>query len=439
MKIEIINIGDEILIGQVINTNAAWMAEELNRNGFKVFQFTVISDKREHILQALNDAQNRADLVLVSGGIGPTRDDITKQTICEFFETKLVFNQDAFRDIEILFGRRGYKITELNRKQAELPESCIPLPNRMGTARGMWFEKERGSRDEGRGTRDVGREANNEDESGIRDPGSGIFVFLPGVPFEMKDLFTREVIPRLKERFTPTTIYHKTVMTQGKGESFMADILEAWENNLPKHISLAYLPQPGIVRLRFTAVGEQQEELETEVDDEIRKLHKLIPDLIFGYDTDTLEAVVGQLLMVKNQSLATAESCTGGYIAHLITSIAGSSSYFKGSIVAYSNEAKQNILYVKEDSLVAHGAVSEQVVLEMALGARDRFRTDYSIATSGIAGPTGGTQEKPVGTVWIAIATPERVFAKHYLFGNNRERNIRRTALQALNLLRKEL
>jgi len=431
MKIEIINIGDEILIGQVVNTNAAWMAEELNRIGFKVFQFTVISDKREHILQALTDAQNRADLVLVSGGIGPTRDDITKQTICEFFDTKLVFNEDAFRDIETLFGQRGYKITEVNRKQAELPENCISLPNRMGTARGMWFENKmkfeiRNSKFENK-------------ESWIADPRSQIFVFLPGVPFEMKDLFTREVIPRLKERFPSQAIYHKTVLTQGKGESFMADIMEEWENNLPEHISLAYLPQPGIVRLRFTAVGEQQDELEKEVDNEIRKLHKLIPDLIFGYDTDTLEAVVGQLLMVKGQSLATAESCTGGYIAHLITSIAGSSSYFKGSIVAYSNEAKENILYVKEDSLVAHGAVSQQVVLEMALGARDRFRTDYSIATSGIAGPTGGTQEKPVGTVWIAIATPERVFAKQYLFGDHRERNIRRTALQALNLLRKEM
>ncbi|MBL6950641.1 MAG: competence/damage-inducible protein A [Bacteroidales bacterium] len=417
MKIEIINIGDEILIGQVVNTNATWMAEELNRSGFKVFQFTVISDNHEHILQALNDAQNCADLVLVSGGIGPTRDDITKQTICEFFDTNLVFNQDAFRDIEILFGQRGYKITELNRKQAELPESCITLPNHMGTARGMWFERK---------ARSEKREAK-------------IFVFLPGVPFEMKDMFTREVVPRLKERFTPRAIYHKTVLTQGKGESFMADIMEEWENNLPEHITLAYLPQPGIVRLRFTAVGEQQEELMKKVDDEIHKLHKLIPDLIFGYDTDTLEAVVGQLLMVKGQSLATAESCTGGYIAHLITSIAGSSSYFKGSIVAYSNEAKENILYVKEDSLIAHGAVSQQVVLEMALGARDRFRTDYAIATSGIAGPTGGTQEKPVGTVWIAIATPERIFAKQYLFGDNRGRNIRRTALQALNLLRKEI
>jgi len=430
MNIEIINIGDEILIGQVINTNAAWMAEELNRNGFKVNQFTVISDNREHILQGLNDALDRADLVLISGGIGPTKDDITKQTICEFFDTKLVFNEDAFRDIETLFGKRGYEITGLNRKQAELPESCITLPNHMGTARGMLFEKGRGSRVEGRGRRETSR---------IQHPGSSIYIFLPGVPFEMKDMFTSEVIPRLKERFTPRAIYHKTVLTQGKGESFMADILEEWENSLPENISLAYLPQPGIVRLRFTAVGEQQDELEKQVDDEIRKLHKLIPDLIFGYDTDILEAIVGQLLMRKGQTLATAESCTGGYIAHLITTIAGSSNYFKGSVVAYSNEAKENILYVKEDSLVTHGAVSEQVVLEMALGAKDRFYADYAIATSGIAGPEGGTQEKPVGTVWIAIATPDRVFANHYLFGDNRERNIRRTALQALNLLRLEL
>jgi len=422
MNIEIINIGDEILIGQVVNTNATWMAEELNRNGFKVHQFTVISDNREHILQALKDAGKRADLVLVSGGIGPTKDDITKQTICEFFETKLVFNEEAYQNIEALFARRGFKVTVLNRKQADLPESCISLPNRMGTARGMWFDTS-GQADKRTG----GQER------------SGIFIFLPGVPFEMKDMFTREVIPRLKERFAPQVILHKTVLTQGVGESFLSDTLEEWENNLPETIKLAYLPQPGIVRLRFTANGNDQEELTKEVDDEIKKLYKLIPDLIFGYDNDTLEAVIGQLLTLKGQTLAIAESCTGGYISHLITSVPGSSNYFTGSVVAYSNAAKEKVLYVKEDSLVDHGAVSEQVVLEMALGAKDRFRSDYGIATSGIAGPAGSTAEKPVGTTWIAIATPDRVFAKHYLFGEDRGRNIRKTALQALNLLRLEV
>lgn len=409
MKIEIINIGDEILIGQVINTNAAWMAEELNRNGFKAFQFTVISDNRDHILQGLEEAGRRADLVLVSGGLGPTKDDITKQTICDFFNTTLVFNEEAFENIEALFARRGYKVTELNRKQAELPESCISLPNRLGTARGIWFDQRT------------------------------VYIFLPGVPFEMKDMFTREVIPRLKERFTPEAVYHRTVLTQGVGESFLADLLKEWEEALPSHIKLAYLPQPGIVRLRLTSTGSDEELLRQEVDAEIRKLHELIPDLIYGYDTDTLEAIIGQLLMQQKLTLAIAESCSGGYISHLVTSIPGSSAYFQGSVIAYSNRSKEDLLYVKQDTLETHGSVSEQVAMEMALGAKARFRTDFAIATTGIAGPSGGTPEKPVGTVWIGLATPTGVFAHHFLFGDHRERNIRRTALTALNLLRKEI
>ncbi|TSA27012.1 MAG: nicotinamide-nucleotide amidohydrolase family protein, partial [Bacteroidetes bacterium] len=412
MKIEIINIGDEILIGQVINTNAAWMAEELNRNGFKAYQFTVLSDNREHILQGLEEAGNRAGLVLVSGGIGPTKDDITKQTICEFFDTKLVFNEEAFQNIEALFARRGYEVTALNRKQAELPGSCISLPNRMGTARGMWLEKvretsdvRRKTKEEGRGKREEEQKAKNENRrSEIGDRRSTIYIFLPGVPFEMKDMFTREVIPRLKERFAPQAIVHKTVLTQGMGESFMADIMKEWEENLPRHIRLAYLPQPGIVRLRLTATGPDEKALQQDVETEILKLQQLIPELIFGYDNDTLETIVGQLLMQKKQTLAIAESSTGGTISHLITSVPGSSVWFPGSVVAYSNRAKEDMLYVKKDTLETHGAVSEQVALEMALGARSRFRTDWAIATTGIAGPTGGTPDKPVGTVWIGIA-----------------------------------
>ena len=463
MNIEIINIGDEILIGQVINTNAAWMAEELNKNGFKAYQFTVISDERDHILQGLEDALSRADVVLISGGLGPTKDDITKETICEFFNTKLVFNEEAFQNIEALFSRRGYQVTEVNRKQAELPENCITLPNRLGTARGMLFDsgsrvkaqgsrfKVQGKKEEGRGKgsglRAQGSESSVNDPvsgiwhpaSGIQHPGSSIFIFLPGVPFEMKDMFTLEVIPRLKVRFASQAIYHKTVLTQGKGESFIADILEDWENNLPEHIKLAYLPQPGIVRLRLSATGLEEEVLQQEVESKISELLQIIPELIFGYDDDTLESIVGQLLMQHKQTLAIAESATGGYIAHLVTSVSGSSSWFQGSVVAYSNRSKEDILYVKKETLESHGAVSEQVVLEMALGARARFRTDYAIATTGIAGPTGGTPDKPIGTVWIGITTPDGVFAKYFEFGDNRERNIRKTALQALNLLRKEL
>jgi nicotinamide-nucleotide amidase len=423
MIIELISIGDELLIGQVVNTNAAWMAEELNRNGFRVHQMTVVADTREHILKGLEEAGNRADLVLVTGGLGPTKDDITKLTLCEFFRTKLIFNEDAFRDIETLFARRGYAVTELNRKQAELPEACISLPNRMGTARGMWLEKERGTKEK-------------EKESGIPHPASGTFIFLPGVPFELKDMFTREALPRLRERFTPGTVYHKTILTQGIGESFLAEILREWENRLPANIRLAYLPQPGIVRLRLTATGSHDDHPEEMVSAEAEKLRQLIPDLIFGYDDDTLEGVTGQLLKEMGKTLSVAESCTGGYLSHLITSVPGSSEYFKGSVVAYDNRVKEKFLHVTTEALEQHGAVSEQVVKEMALGIRKKFHTDYAVATSGIAGPSGGTPEKPVGTVWIAVASPTGILANHYLFGDNRERNIRRTALQALNLLR---
>jgi nicotinamide-nucleotide amidase len=415
MKVEIINIGDELLIGQVINTNAAWMAEHLNLSGFRVFQMTVISDSRQHILQALAEAERRADIVLISGGIGPTKDDITKHTLCEFFNTRLAFNEEAYRDIEALFARRGYPVTDLNRQQAELPEHCTGIPNKLGTARGMWFEKDR--------------------------PGKEkiIFVSMPGVPFEMKGMMTDYVIPLLKNTFNTPFIYHKTILTQGVGESFLAAQIESWENSLPACIKLAYLPQPGIVRLRLTGVGANEEILHQLVDAEVIKLQAFIPAHIFGYDDDKLEQIIGKLLSEKNATLATAESCTGGAIAQLITSVPGSSAYFKGSVVAYANEIKAKILGVSGASLEKYGAVSKQVVSEMAVLARDRLNADFVIATSGIAGPDGGTIEKPVGTTWIAIATPNDVEAVQYLFGDSRERNIRRTALQALNLLRKKL
>ena len=415
MTTEIINIGDELLIGQVINTNAAWMAEQLNLAGFGVNQVTVIRDNREHILAALDEAEDRAEIVLISGGIGPTRDDITKHTLCEFFTTRLVFNMDAYRDVEEIFARRGYPVTELNRQQAELPENCISIQNKLGTARGMWFEKER----------DGG--------------GKTIFVSMPGVPFEMKAMMTGHIIPRLKKTFQTPFIYHKTLLTQGIGESFLAAQIDDWEKALPGHIKLAYLPQPGMVRLRLTGTGKEEEIIRQQVDAEVKKLEFLIPDYIFGFDGDTLEAIIGQLLKKRNATLATAESCTGGYIAHLITSVPGSSCYFKGSVVAYSNEIKQNILGVAAESLQKYGAVSMEVVSEMAIAVQTMFDVDYAIATSGIAGPDGGTADKPVGTTWIAIATPEEVFAKQFTFGDSRDRNIRRTALQALNMLRKNL
>ncbi|MDD4603669.1 MAG: competence/damage-inducible protein A [Bacteroidales bacterium] len=414
MTIEIINIGDELLIGQVINTNAAWMAERLNLSGFVVRQVTVIRDSREEILEALYAAEKRSEVVLISGGIGPTNDDITKQTLCEFFNTRLVFDPAAYRDIETIFARRGFPVTELNRQQAELPEHCISLPNKLGTARGMWFEKETGKT-------------------------KSIVVSMPGVPFEMKALMTEEVIPRLQQCFKNPFIYHKTVLTQGIGESFLASRIESWESSLPENIKLAYLPQPGIVRLRLTGTGKDEQKLKHQIDQAVSDLGVIIPEFIYGFDEETLEEIIGKLLTNKKQTLATVESCTGGYLAHLITSVPGSSRYFKGSVIAYSNEIKKKFVNVPLETLDKFGAVSEQVVMEMAISLQTQFGVDFVIATSGIAGPDGGTPEKPVGTTWIAIATPDEVVASHFLFGDSRDRNIRRTALQAMAMLRTKL
>ena len=418
MNIEIINIGDELLIGQVVNTNASWMAEHLNLEGFKVHQFTIIGDTREHILDALWKAGERSEVVLISGGIGPTNDDITKTTLCDFFGTRLVFNEDAFKDIENFFARGGYEVTGLNRQQACLPEDCIGIPNKFGTARGMWFEKD------------------------IPVPGRSaktIFISMPGVPFEMKAMMTEYVIPQLAARCHPKSIYHKTILTQGIGESFLASIIEGWEDNLPPSIKLAYLPQPGIVRLRLTGTGNDKDLLRMDVEQQAEKLSAIIPEYIFGTDDDSLEAIVGQMLTERKQTLATAESCTGGYIAHLLTSIPGSSAYFKGSVIAYDNTVKEQLLGVMPETIEKYGAVSSEVVTEMAIGAQTSLNADYVIAVSGIAGPGGGTTEKPVGTTWIALATPDEVFSKQFLFGDSRDRNIRRATLQALNMLRKKL
>lgn len=414
MKTEIISIGNELLIGQVVNTNSSWMAEQLNLSGFWADRITVVADDSEEILSILHEAGERSSVVLVTGGLGPTKDDITKDALCRFFNTRLVFNEEAFVDIERLFGNRGVPVTELNRKQAELPENCTTIPNPNGTARGLWF------------TRD-------------HYHGRTEFIFMPGVPYEMKPMLAGSVIPELIAKFGQKKIFHKTVLTQGLGESFLSVLIEKWEDSLPENISLAYLPQPGIVRLRLTAIGEDEAFIKNQVENKVESLLKIIPEYFFGFDDDALEVIVGELLRKRSATVATAESCTGGYIAHLITGVPGSSGYYKGSIVAYSNEIKENELGVKREDLARHGAVSEEVVTAMANGVRERFRTDYAMATSGIAGPDGGTPEKPVGTTWIAIATPERTVAYKYLFGEGRDRNIRKTALQALNLLRKEM
>lgn len=411
MLAEIISIGDELLIGQVVNTNASWMANLLNLHGVKVYQVTAISDSKEHILSALETASKRVDIILITGGLGPTKDDITKATLCDYFNVKLRFDAEAFKDVEHVFKIRGREVTEINRKQAEIPENCIALRNKNGTAPGMWF-----------------------DEKGK------IYVSMPGVPFEMMAIMTDDVIPRLEKKFKMPVIMHKTVLTQGIGESMLAEKIEAWEDSLAAdNIKLAYLPSPGMVRLRLSTSGKDKAALKEIIDRKVKELLPLAESYIYGYDDDTLEGIVGNLLHQKGKTISTAESCTGGYISHLITSIPGSSEYFKGSVISYANEIKMNMLGVKAETLEQYGAVSQQVVEEMVAGAAQRLNTDYSIAVSGIAGPGGGTADKPVGLVWIAIKTPTKLLSKRFQFGDNRERNIRVTAITALNLLRKEL
>lgn len=409
MLAEIITIGDELLIGQVIDTNSAWMAGQLNSIGIKVHQITSVSDQREHILQALKEASARVELIIMTGGLGPTKDDITKKTLCEYFDAPLEIHNETLEHVTRIFRSYGLPLTELNRLQAMVPKGCTVLKNKNGTAPGMWFEFQ-----------------------------GKIYISMPGVPFEMKGLMNDEVMPRLQGQ-SKQRIIHRTILTQGEGESLLAARIESWENNLPGFIKLAYLPQPGIVRLRLTATGTDEEILRKALVKAEEELMPLAGELIFGYGEETMAEVVGKLLKAKGLTLATAESCTGGQIAQMITSVAGSSDYFKGAVVAYSNEVKENILGVNHQTLLDHGAVSEATVIEMAVGVKNRLSTDYAIAVSGIAGPSGGTEEKPVGTTWIAISTPSGTRARHFRFGEHRERNIQRAALTALSLLRKEL
>lgn len=413
MQAEIITIGDEILIGQIVDTNSAWIARQLNGIGISVKQISSVSDSREHILKALEEAESRADLILITGGLGPTKDDITKHTLCEYFNTSLRYDDEVYKHVEVLFKRYGLKVTELNRKQAEVPENCTLIHNAYGTAPGMWF-----------------------------DVRGKVFISMPGVPYEMKAMMENEILQKIKTHFKTPTILHRTVLTQGIGESFLADKINDWENSLQKvNIKLAYLPSPGIVRLRLSTSGNDEKSLLKIVDKKIEELHSIIPKYIFGYEEDKLEEIIGKLLIENKKTLSTAESCTGGYIAHRITSVPGSSAYYKGSVVSYSNEVKVSLLGVSEETILEYGAVSEQVVREMAEGVQKKFKTDFAIACTGIAGPEGGTAEKPVGTVWIAIATPgsRNIKTKKFLFGDNRTRNIQITSITALNMLRKEV
>jgi nicotinamide-nucleotide amidase len=409
-QIDIISIGDELLIGQVINSNASWMGQKLSAQGMRIGRMLAIADTREAILEALENASRKAKLVLVTGGLGPTKDDLTKDVVCEFFGSKLVLNEKVKAHVERFFQKRGRDLTELNYWQAMVPDNCTVIHNEVGTAPGMYFEKE-----------------------GVH------YLFMPGVPMEMRYIMENWAIPYFKKICNPEAYVVKTVLTHGMGESFLADKIADWENALPAHFKLAYLPSPGRVRLRISARGTDERQLQQELDEQIEKLKNYIGYLIYGYDDDTLEAVVGRMLKEQGLTLSTAESCTGGLIAHKITTIAGSSAYFKGSVVAYANEIKEEIVGVKAETLAAHGAVSKEVVLEMAENIRAKFHTDYSLAVSGIAGPDGGTKEKPVGTVWIAVAGPRGSKAKKFLFGGERVRNIDWSYQSALNMLRKEL
>jgi len=409
MQAEIITIGDELLIGQVIDTNSAWMAEKLNAVGVQVHQITSISDDRTHILKTLSEASARANLLLITGGLGPTKDDITKQTLAEFFQCPMVYSDEAYKNVEKLFAKRGMGVTELNRLQAMVPAACTVLSNENGTAPGMQFEL-----------------------NGCK------FISMPGVPFEMKAIMENHVLPQLQRNLN-SFILHRTILTHGIGESHLASLIEKWEEELPSEIKLAYLPQPGMVRLRLTAKGNNKGTLESLIKIAEQALYSLIPEYIFGYDNDTLEEIAGKLLKQNGFNLATAESCTGGNIARLLTSIPGSSSYFKGSIVAYSNQIKEKILLVPQMLLKNHGAVSCEVVESMAINLKSIFECDYTIAVSGIAGPDGGTEEKPVGTTWIAVATPTKIISKKFLLGDHRERNINKASYAALHMLIKEL
>ena len=410
MKVHLLTIGDELLIGQIVDTNSAWMARELNGIGAQVTGKETVPDDVGEIVAALQRGTARADVVLVTGGLGPTKDDVTKKGLAAFYEVGFVFSQETFDHIARFMSFLGREANDAHRDQCFMPQNAELLRNRMGTAPGMWFD-ERGK----------------------------VVVSMPGVPFEMEYLMEVEVLPRLQKRFPASPIFHQTLLTAGEGESRIAERLRELEDNLPNEVKLAYLPSLGQVKLRLTARGENEDHLRRLLDQEAQKIRNLLPDLIFGRGEQTLEQVVGALLRERNWMLATAESCTGGYLAHLITTIAGSSEYYKGSVIAYSNDLKTSLLGVNPETLDSAGAVSEETVREMVAGALERLGVDVAVAVSGIAGPGGGTPDKPVGTIWIAVGSRQRIRALHLQLGKDRLKNIQFTAVAALNFLRKFL
>ena len=403
----IITIGDELLIGQTIDTNSAFIAQQLNKVGVWIKRRVAVGDVYEDIWNTLTDEGEKSQIVIITGGLGPTSDDITKPLLCKYFGGALVVHEPTLQHIKSIFELLKRPLLDANLKQAELPNNCTVLPNLLGTAAGMWFEKNK-----------------------------VVYISLPGVPTEMQGLITNEVIPRLLTQFAPPVIMHKNILTAGMGESFIAERLVAFEQELPQHIKLAYLPNYSFVRLRLTATAYDSLFLENELSTYHKQLQALVTDIMVTNTDETIEQLVANLLLQNNATVATAESCTGGYIAHALTSIAGSSAYYNGSIIAYAYSAKEDLLKVSSTELHKHGAVSEAIVTQMVNGVLQQLKTTYAIATTGIMGPGGATPNKPVGTVWIAVASKSKLVAKQFHFRWNRKKNIELTTLNALNMLR---
>ena len=407
---EILTIGDEILYGQILDTNAQWMSAELDLLGIRVIRKTTVGDNEPDMLDAFTQAESRADLVLITGGLGPTNDDLTMPTLAKYFGCKIVENQGVLAHVKYFFEKRGRAFTEMNKRQALVPEIAEVIHNALGTAPGTWYER-----------------------------NGKIFVSMPGVPHEMKSIMNEFVIPKARNFFKTPIIYHRVIKTVGIGESFLADKIKDWEAALPPHIRLAYLPSVGHVKLRLTAIGEDRDQLKNDVQRQIDSFIPLGGKYIYGYDKTTLEEAVGQLLLEQKKTIAIAESCSGGYIQHKITSTPGSSAYFQGGVVPYHNQLKIDLLGVKATTLEAHGAVSEACVKEMAERVREKFGADVGVASSGVAGPGGGTDEKPVGTIWIAYADSKQTISKKLQLTPNRILNIELTEISVLNLVRKSL
>lgn len=406
MLAEIITIGDEILIGQIVDTNSAWMAEQLNSAGIRIKQISSVSDDKQHILNALKEATTRADIILVTGGLGPTKDDITKKTIAEYFNVGMVVDSAALANVENIFKKYNRPLLDINRKQAEVPSNCEVVLNKNGTAPGMWFNE-----------------------------GGKIYVSMPGVPFEMKYMMEDSVIPKLKTIFKLPVIIHKTILTAGEGESFLAEKIADIEDALPANIKLAYLPKLGQVRLRLSADGDDEVLLRSQIEEHAAKIIERVKPNVVAEEDIPVEQAVLSLMRSNGLTLSLAESCTGGYIAHLLTQHAGSSDVFSGGVVSYSNALKESVLGVANETLWQHGAVSEQTVKEMAEGALANFKSDYAVAVTGIAGPGGGSEDKPVGTVWIAAANANKTLIKKFTFSSKRVQNIERSAVAAFFML----